>query len=166
MSKLITRDQMQAYANCGAEQEEYNLIGEGFTDLSESKNAKEYSRQYVHESTERSDVVGYSPSISYSFDMYQDDPVCEKIAEITDGEKTGNDAHIDIVVVHLFDGGASAARAFKRTYAVIPDSKGSGTEALIYTGTLKAVGTAVEGTFDTATKQFTAAAAAAAAQAE
>lgn len=157
MTKLITRDQMQAYANCGTDAAEaYQLIGEGFTDLSESKNAKEYSRQYVHERTERSDVVGYSPSISYSFDMYQDDPVCEKIAEITDGEKVGNDAHIDIVVAHLFDGGASSAKAFKRTYAVIPDSKGSGTDALIYTGTLKAVGTAVEGTFNTTTQKFTA----------
>ena len=155
MSKLITRDQMQAYADCGTSgTASYSLIGEGFTDLSESKNAKEYSRQYVHERTERSDVVGYAPSISYSFDMYQDDPVCEKIASITDSEAVGNDAHIDVVIVHLFDVTEGGATAYKRTYAVIPNSKGSGTDALIYTGTLKAVGTAVKGTFDTATKTF------------
>ena len=130
MPKLITRDQMQAYANCGtADQASYSLIGEGFTDLSESKNAKEYSRQYVHERSERSDVVGYAPSISYSFDMYQDDPVCEKIAEITDSEAVGDDAHIDIVVVHLFDVTSGKATAYKRTYAVVPDSKGSGTDS-------------------------------------
>lgn len=39
-----------------------------FTEFSQSKNAIEYSRQYVDEDFERSDVVGYAPSISYQFD--------------------------------------------------------------------------------------------------
>lgn len=37
----------------------------GFTSMSESKNSTEYSRQYVDEASERSDVVGYSPSNDY-----------------------------------------------------------------------------------------------------
>ncbi|MDE6502057.1 MAG: hypothetical protein K2L10_08240 [Ruminococcus sp.] len=41
---------------------------EGFTDLGYSQNPKEYSRQYVDEEFERTDIVGYAPSISYSFD--------------------------------------------------------------------------------------------------
>lgn len=158
MSKLITREQLQAFADVGAVgSPNFTLIGEGFTDLSESKNAKEYTRQYVHEKAERSDVVGYAPSISYSFDMYEDDPVCEKIARITDEEKTGDEAHVDVVVVHLWDEvSAGVCVAYKRTYAVIPDSKGSGTDALIYTGTLKAVGEKVAGKFTLATKSFVA----------
>ena len=157
MNKLILRAQKRAYANTGtAVSPVYNLIGEGFTDLSQSKNAKEYSRKYVHEKSERSDVVGYAPSISYSFDMYSGDPVCEKIAKISDEEKIGEDAHIDIVVAHLWDESDGKCRAFKRTYAVIPDSDGSGTEALIYTGTLKAVGEITKGWFDEQEKTFTA----------
>ena len=158
MSTLILRAQQRAYANTGTvATPEYNLIGEGFTDLSQSKNAKEYSRQYIHESSERSDVVGYSPSLAYSFDMHSGDPVCEKLAEIADEEKRGEDAHIEIVLVHLWDKNASGkCRAFKRTYSAIPDSDGSGTDALIYTGTLKAVGEVIKGYFDETTKTFTA----------
>ena len=37
--------------------------------------------------------------------------------------------------------------AYQRKYAVIPDSKGDGTDALVYSGNLKAVGDIVKGTF-------------------
>ena len=40
----------------------------GFTELSVSKNPKEYTRKYVDEFSERNAVVGYSPSISYKMD--------------------------------------------------------------------------------------------------
>jgi hypothetical protein len=130
--------------------EEYNLVGEGFSSFAEAKNPKEYTRQYVHEKSERSDVVGYAPSISYSADMYSGDPCVERVAKAADEEQVGNDAHVDIVTVNLWEN-----VAFKRTYAIIPDGKGDGTEALIYTGTLKAVGEVAKGTFDAATKKFT-----------
>ena len=40
----------------------------GFTNLTNSKNPKEYSRQYVDKATEDTDVVGYSPATEYSLD--------------------------------------------------------------------------------------------------
>jgi len=40
-------------------------------------------------------------------------------------------------------------------YAVIPDGKGEGGDALVYTGTLKAAGELVMGTFDPQAKTFT-----------
>ena len=70
----------------------------GFTSMKNSKGAKEYSRQYVDKESEDTDVVGYSPSIEYSFDRYTNTPVHDRIAEIHDGEKTGSDALVDIVV--------------------------------------------------------------------
>lgn len=151
MSTLVSRDQWVAYMNTGTEgTEEYNLVGEGFTSFSEAKNPKEYTRQYVHEKSERSDVVGYAPSISYSADMYSGAPCVERVAKAADEEQVGNAAHVDIVTVNKWEN-----VAFKRTYAIIPDGKGDGAEALIYTGTLKAVGEVVKGTFDDATKKFT-----------
>lgn len=159
MSTLVTRDQWQAYMNTGtADKAEFNLIGEGFTSFAEAKNPKEYSRQYVHEKTERADVVGYAPSISYSADMYSGDPCVEKIAQITDEECIGADALVDIVTVNLWEKGTAEGTfvAYQRKYSVIPDGKGDGTEALIYTGTLKANGEATKGTFAMATKTFTA----------
>ena len=47
----------------------------GFTEFSQNKNPIEYSRKYVDEQTERNDVVGYAPSISYSFDRFSDNAV-------------------------------------------------------------------------------------------
>ena len=36
--------------------------------MTNNKNPKEYARQYVDSPSEDTDVVGYSPSIDYSFD--------------------------------------------------------------------------------------------------
>lgn len=159
MNKLVTRSEWAAYMACGTTPT-FELIGEGFTSFAESKNPKEYSRQYVHERTERADVVGYAPSIAYSADVYSENPVILEVLAVTDGELVGSDAQREVVSVNLWQPagtGGTAFKAYKRAYAIIPDGKGDGTEALIYTGTLKAVGDAVAGTFDTASKTFTAA---------
>ena len=153
---LIMRDQWAAYMFCSLlAVPAYKLMGEGFTDLSEAKNAQEYSRKYVHNRTERTDVTGYASSISYSADVYDDDPVVQEVIAVSDRELVGSAAQRDIVSVNLFKPvSANVYEAKKRTYAVIPDSKGDGTDALIYSGTLKAVGDGVMGTFNTSTKEF------------
>lgn len=156
---LVTRNKRQSYMNTGTgTSATYNLIGDGFTSLSESKNATEYSRQYVHEATKRTDITGFAPAIAYSADVYSEDPVILKIIDITDNEKVGTDAQVDIVTVNLFEETATTGTyvAYKRTYSVIPANVGDGADALIYTGTFKAVGDAVKGTFVLSTKTFTA----------
>lgn len=118
----------------------------GFTSLSEGKEATEYSRQYVDEATERTDVVGYATSFDFEFDRYTNDPVHEKLSEIIDGEMTGTDAQVNIVNVDLFaDDGKGNCPARKRTYSVIPDTVGDGTDALIYSGNFSAASEIVEG---------------------
>lgn len=118
----------------------------GFTSLSEGKEATEYSRQYVDEATERTDVVGYATSIDFEFDRYTNDPVQEKLAEIIDDEKTGTDAQVNIVSVDIFaDDGQGNCPARKRTYSVIPDTVGDGTDALIYSGSFSAASEFVKG---------------------
>ena len=106
--------------------------------MTNSKNPKEYSRQYVDRPSEDTDVVGYSPSTEYSFDRHTNTPVHERIAKVHDGELTGSEALVDIIIVDLFtasETGECVAR--KRTYAIIPDADGDGTDALIYTGSFK-----------------------------
>ena len=156
IQKLITRDQMVSFMECKSDGK-YHLIGEGFTDLSESKGAKEYTRKYVHLKTEISDVIGYAPSYAYSCDVISGDPVVEEIVEITDYEMIGSDTHRNIVTVNNWIPGATSGtfEAFQRKFAIIPDGKGSGTEALIYTGTLKARGDVIPGSFDMKTMTFT-----------
>lgn len=156
-SDLVLRFQFEAYMMCGSGNDAaYQLIGEGFTNLPESKNPKEYSRKYVNYKTEKTDVIGYSPSIAYSCDVILNDPVVSEIVEITDGEYLGTAAHRDIVSVNCWEEESEGEfKAVKRTYAVIPDGKGDGTDALIYTGTMKAVSDRIEGTFNRTTKTFT-----------
>lgn len=156
MSELVMRSQFASYmktaTGSGSDPDTYTLMGEGFTSLKESKNPKEYSRQYVNESTERTDVVGYATQIEYSLDTYTENAAIEKIKDITDNEKVGTDAQVEIVNVNLWnDTGSSSAHAyeaFKRNYAVIPDAKGDGVEALVYSGSFKAVGDITKGTWD------------------
>lgn len=119
----------------------------GFTSLSESKESKEYSRQYVDEATERTDVVGYATGVDYEFDRHTNTPVHAKIATISDDEIVGTDAQVEIVTVDLFEEVENdACKARMRTYSVIPDASGDGTDALIYSGTFKAAGEIVQGT--------------------
>lgn len=134
----------------------FERIGEGFTDFTESKNAQEYTRQYIDEQTQTTDVVGYSPSIAYSADIYSDDPVCQKIVEITDKELVGEAAQVVIVTADEsgVDGTTTTCTGYKRTYSVIPDQKGSGVQQLVYTGTLRAVGDQEEGTWTPSSKTF------------
>lgn len=112
---------------------------EGFTDLSYSQNPKEYSRQYVDEEFERTDIVGYSPSISYSFDRYTGNEVLSDIVKIAENEYIGSLAKRSIVTVDLSDGSVTAT-AKMREYTVIPDSSGDSTDCLTYSGTFKTNG--------------------------
>lgn len=120
-----------------------------FTELSFSQNPKEYSRQYVDEPFERTDVTGYSPSISYQFDDFTtvDEPTAaEDIMMITTLNIVGEKAHRDIVQVDFSrPQGDGKYMAVKRTIAVIPNSEGSGTDAYTYSGTFKTVGPTVFG---------------------
>lgn len=143
--KLVGRHQRVAFMGTGGST--FSRMT-GFTSLSDGKNAIEYTRQYVDEAAERSDVVGYATSYDYEFDRYTGNPVHEKLAQITDDEIMGTDAQVDIVVVDLFEKSASdsSCTARKRTYSVIPDTEGDGADALIYKGSLKAASDIVKGT--------------------
>lgn len=157
VNKLVQRNEFASYMNTGTGQTEtYSLMGEGFTQLAESKNPIEYSRQYVNMATESTDVVGYAPSIAYTCDVYSEDPCIKKIMEITDQERVGTDAQVEIVNVNLWKLSGSECEAYKRRYAVIPDGKGDGTDALVISGNFKAVGDPIKGTFNPETKAFTA----------
>lgn len=161
VNRLVQRNQWASYMDTGTDgTEEYNLMGDGFTSLTENKNPKEYSRQYVNMATEATDVVGYAPSIAYTCDVYSGDPCIQKIMKITDNEYVGADAQVNIVNVNLWSGAEGAREATRRKYSVIPDSKGDGTDALVISGNFKAVGDIEKGTFNESTKKFTAASAA------
>ena len=122
-----------------------------FTEMSTNKNPKEYTRQYVDETFERSDIAGYSPSISYSFDYDNTNDVHKHIVNISDNELVGDEAKMSIVVVEL-DNETSTAGSFvakKRDFYVIPDSEGGDKDFYTYGGNFKANGGIIEGTATT-----------------
>ena len=117
---------------------------EGFTDLSYSQNPKEYSRQYVDEEFERTDIVGYAPSISYSFDRYTNNEVLTDIVKITENEYVGDLMKRRIVTVDLSGIDVGDGNAKMREYSVIPDTNGDTTDCLTYSGNFKARGALVD----------------------
>lgn len=155
--KLVPRAQWASYMNTGTEGAPvWSRIGEGFSELSETKEAIEYARHYVHENTERRDVVGYAPTIAFRCDMHTGDPVIERVARVHDEELVGAEAQVDILSVNLYEphpGGGFTAR--RRCFAVLPDTKGEGVEALILTGSFAAAGDIVKGAFDADAGVFT-----------
>ncbi len=116
---------------------------EGFTDLGYSQNPKEYSRQYVDEDFDRTDIVGYAPSISYSFDRYIGNSVLTDIVNITENELIGEKMVRYVLSVDMTTvTGSTTKTAYGklRQYAVIPDSNGDSTDCLTYSGNFKARG--------------------------
>ncbi len=157
-TSIVNRAARRHYMNIGtAGAPVWSLIGEGFTDFTESKNAVSYQRRYIHEASKRTDVTGYAPTVDYEFEVYSGNPVIEKLRVITDYERTGEEAQVEICTVDLFDetGTSGICRARRRTYSVIPDECGAGTDTLLYTGTLKSVSDGVSGTFVLSTSTFT-----------
>ena len=118
-----------------------------FTDMSTSKNAKEYSRQYVDEEFERSDIIGYATSISYNFDYDAENEVHKALVNISDNEMIGDGALVEIVVVDLASEGQDAGsfKAIKRQFTVVPDSEGNSMDAYTYGGTFKSNGDKIFG---------------------
>ena len=113
----------------------------GFTKLSVSKNPKSYTRQYIDEDFEHSDIVGYQTSVNYEFDRFEGNDVHNDIISVTDNEIVGDDAVRSIVIVDLTDNSA-----IERSFSVIPDTEGDSNDAYTYSGSFKANGTISRGT--------------------
>ncbi len=112
-----------------------------FTQLSQSKNPIEHNRQYTDEPFQETDVIGYSPSISYAFDLHRNCEVQKDIVNITDNELIGDEAVRNIVTVDVDEG-----TAIKRPYAVIPTTEGDNINVYTYSGDFKCKGEKVLGT--------------------
>ena len=113
---------------------------EGFTTFSQSKNPTEYSRRYVDQDFENTDVTGYSPQIGFGFDQYEGNAVHDHIVEILDNEKLGNYAIVTICVVDVTDNSA-----VQREWTVVGDTEGDSMDAYTYSGNFRVKGNKVFG---------------------
>ncbi len=158
LGELVTREKKVAFCavpSDGGTPTNHRM--KGFTTFSVSKNPTEYSRRYVDEAFERTDVTGISASIEFNFDQFDGNPVHDYIASIIDAELIGSDAKIDIIVVDFTKEGTGSNSfvAKKRTYTVIPGTEGDSTDAYTYSGTLRADSETEEGTATTTDEWLT-----------
>ena len=135
--KLVTRNKKVAFMNVSTTGVANFLRMTKFTEISKSKNPTEYSRTYVDEDGEVTDVTGYSEEISYAFDLHTGNLVHQKIVDITDTEKVGNDALVQILQVDFTKQVGEGYEARLRTYSVVPDTEGDSTDAYTYSGSFK-----------------------------
>lgn len=148
LGKLIGRHEKVAYY--GVIDADGNVVYHrmcGFTKMDTSKNPVEYSRRYIDESFEQTDVVAISPSIAFTFDRYSGNPVHDDIVKISDNEILGTDAVRSIVVVDVStadDNGACSA--IKRDFSVMVETEGNSTDAYTLSGTMSTKGEKVFGT--------------------
>lgn len=145
--KLIKRSDKVSFLGCISEGTETFNRMRGFTTLSGAKNPTEYSRRYVDEEFETTDVTGYSPSLDFGFDQYSGDPVHDEMVKILDGEALGTEARRNIVTVDFSqEAGESSYKAVKREYAIIGDAEGDSMDAYTYSGTFRSTGKRIVGT--------------------
>ena len=124
----------------------------GFEEMSTSRNPEKYEPKYVDEKNKRSTVTGYATSTSYKFDYDPDNEVHSVITDITELEKTGKDAVVEIVIVNMAkpsaEGGSSFA-AFRRKFTVTPNTDGDDANVMKYSGSFDANGELEVGTATT-----------------
>ena len=137
MEELVKRNGKVAFMDVSTTSIANFLRMTKFTEISKSKNATEYSRTYVDEDGEVTDVTGYSEEISYAFDLYKNNLVHQKLVNITDNELTGNDALVKILTVDFSKPSGSGYEARLRTYSVVPDTEGDSTDAYTYSGAFR-----------------------------
>jgi len=117
---------------------------QGFSEMAGSRNPIEYSRQYVDEQFERTDVVGFSPQTNFNLDRHIGNPVHDFMAEIIDNELIGSAAQVRILFID-FTKDETEDNAFWRTFALIADTEGDVLEAYTNSGSFRAVGPRVLG---------------------
>ena len=137
MEKLVKRSGKVAFMDVSTTQIPNFLRMRKFTEISKSKNPTEYSRTYVDEDGEVTDVTGYSEEIAYAFDLYSGNLVHEKIVKITDDELTGDEALVKILIVDFSKPVGSGYEARLRTYSTVPDTEGDSTDAYTYSGAFR-----------------------------
>lgn len=137
----------------------YALMGTGFNTLDESPNAQLDQKTYISDKSQSTTIKSYQPQFAFDTDLIADEQAVMELYNIGRDQKTGADAEREYIRVDLFDktsDGKYPARKFKVAVEVTSFS-GSGGEVVTASGNLNAIGDFVEGTFDTATKTFTAA---------
>ncbi len=147
LGKLVNRHEKVAYY--GVRDAEGNEVFHrmcGFTKMDTAKNPVEYTRRYIDESFEQTDVVAFSPSIAFAFDRYSENPVHDDIVALSDNEILGTDAVRSIVIADMSTKDENGkVDAIKRDFSVMVETEGSSLDAYTLGGTMSTKGEKIFG---------------------
>lgn len=155
-----TRRGFADYLNVGAsaDNDDYVLMGQGYTKLDESPSAQTKTRRYVNDKSQTKSISGYDDSFPFEADQIIDEKAIDFIRDIGENRKTGSDAETDYVRVDLdkkvgASGTEYEARKFRVAIEVadFPDNDGE----MTMSGNLLGIGDMKIGKFDTSTSTFT-----------
>ncbi len=144
MEKFVKRCDKVAYYGVPTDKGTIFKRMTGFTDITVTKNPKEYKRQYIDQEFEQSDIVGFAPVISFAFDQFSGNDVHDDIMKIANNELVGDDAVREIVMVD-FSSDKDNPSAIKREFSVVVENEGSGMDGYIVKGSFKVKGEKVFG---------------------
>ena len=142
--------------------DDFELMGTGFTTLDESPSAQTDSETYINEVTASSDITGYETEFSYESRLIPSQKAIYALYKTGRDHDTGEDAQFTYVRVDLFNPigtpSVSSAEYKARKFTVaneVSDIEGEGGSKIQVSGTLHAVGDPIQGKFDTVSKEFT-----------
>lgn len=156
---VVQRYDIADYLNVGSgEEENYVLMGVGFTSLNESPGAQTTSKKYINEKTSSSSITSYETQFPFESDLIPAQAAVKALYEVGRNHLVGSDAEFDYVRVDLFDKVVEKENNYKaRKFRVCAEvSEFNGEDDQVVSGNLNAVGDPIFGTFDTSTKKFTA----------
>ena len=135
----------------------YALVGDGVTELSIAYNPQTSTEQYIHQDTANTELTGYQPNAPVTAQVVKGDPAFEFINGLRKKLPIGSDAHTDIVMTDIFEGGSNGAfPASKQPVSIQIDSYGGAASDPLSIGyTINWRGEGISGSFDTNSKTFT-----------
>lgn len=161
LTGVATREELLSYMNTSvASTPTYELIGAGFSELTENLNPKTKDSHYIHQKSGTSSIIGYAPTFDFTAELDKGDPVAVYVANIGRERKVGSACETDIVNVYTWLAGKTEKTmvAYKQRIAIKVDNSGSGAggDAMALTGSFMYKGDAVKGEWNPETKTFTA----------
>ncbi|MGN1358659.1 MAG: hypothetical protein ACI4WU_04760 [Bacilli bacterium] len=136
---------------------DFEMMGTGFTNLTEKPSPKTTSKQYINEASATQNITSYEWSTDFEADQIENDKVIEDFVAIGKEQKTGADAEREYIIVDLDRESNTSGSYYARKFlvAVKVDEFANNDGELAVSGSLMAKGDPVIGAFDKATKTFT-----------
>lgn len=136
--------------------EEFELLGTGFTELSESFSPQTTSKRYINSSASTQSVTGYEWSTPFTADQIVSNEAIDFIKNIGEMQLTGSETETEYIIVDL-DRPATIVGDFharKFNVAISVDSTEDNDGELGLSGNFLGQSEPIEGTFTVSTKEF------------